>query len=88
MIQIIAEAIVLEIPEGTSDEAAGRMVGDAIRDMNKKLGVKKVSDFGVTYEGLVTDEIAERIRTNPSSKTCPHPPTIEEIKALLADSLK
>ncbi|MBQ4249408.1 MAG: iron-containing alcohol dehydrogenase [Clostridia bacterium] len=87
-IQMIAEAMGIEIPEGTSDEAAGRMVGDAIRDMNKKLGVKKVSDFGVTYEGLVTDEIAERIRTNPSSKTCPHPPTIEEIKALLADSLK
>ncbi|MBQ3378886.1 MAG: iron-containing alcohol dehydrogenase [Clostridia bacterium] len=87
-IRMMAEAMGIDIPDSASDEEAGHIVGDAIRALNTSLGVKRVADFGVTREELVTDEIAERIRTNPSSKTCPHPPTIEEIKALLEDSLR
>lgn len=85
-VKMIAEAMGYEVPPFFDYEDIGSLVGNAIRSFKTQLNIKGLDKFGIKYEDLVNEEVAEMIRINPTSKICPNPPTIEEIMTVLSDS--
>lgn len=85
-VRLIAEAMGITISPQASNEEIGRATADAVRALARTLSVKTIKDYGIEHDALVNERVAELVATNPSSKTCPNPPTIEEIMTILEDS--